>query len=44
MGSEHLFVSWLHSFKEQMMVALGSKGMVVFDDLSEEKLFFSLGD
>ena len=36
----HIFVSWLHPYKEQKLVIVGSKGMLVFDDLSEEKLFF----
>lgn len=36
----HVFVSWLHPFKEQKLVVVGSKGMVVFDDVSKEKLFF----
>lgn len=35
----HIFVSWLHPFKEQKLVVVGSKGMAVFDDVSEEKLF-----
>jgi len=35
----HIFVSWLHPFKEQKLVVVGSKAMVVFDDLTEEKLF-----
>ncbi|HOL23220.1 MAG TPA: Gfo/Idh/MocA family oxidoreductase [Candidatus Hydrothermia bacterium] len=35
----HIFVSWLHPFKEQKLVIVGSKNMAVFDDLSEEKLF-----
>jgi UDP-2-acetamido-3-amino-2,3-dideoxy-glucuronate N-acetyltransferase len=35
----HIFVSWLHPFKEQKLVVVGSKKMVVFDDLTEEKLF-----
>jgi UDP-2-acetamido-3-amino-2,3-dideoxy-glucuronate N-acetyltransferase len=35
----HVFVSWLHPFKEQKLVIVGSKGMVVFDDVSAEKLF-----
>ncbi|MGQ9623681.1 MAG: Gfo/Idh/MocA family oxidoreductase [Candidatus Caldatribacteriaceae bacterium] len=35
----HIFVSWLHPFKEQRLVVVGSKGMLVFDDMSEEKLF-----
>jgi UDP-2-acetamido-3-amino-2,3-dideoxy-glucuronate N-acetyltransferase len=35
----HIFVSWLHPFKEQKLVVVGSKAMVVFDDMSKEKLF-----
>jgi len=34
----HIFVSWLHPFKEQKLVVVGDKKMAVFDDLSEEKL------
>lgn len=29
----HVFVSWLHPFKEQRLVVVGSDAMVVFDDL-----------
>jgi len=35
----HVFVSWLHPYKEQKLVVVGSKAMVVFDDTSKEKLF-----
>jgi acetyltransferase-like isoleucine patch superfamily enzyme len=28
----HVFVSWLHPFKEQKLVVVGSDGMAVFDD------------
>lgn len=35
----HIFVSWLHPFKEQKLIVVGSKAMAVFDDLSREKLF-----
>ncbi len=28
----HIFVSWLHPFKEQKLVVVGDKKMVVFDD------------
>ena len=28
----HVFVSWLHPFKEQKLVVIGDKGMAVFDD------------
>lgn len=36
----HIFVSWLHPFKEQRFVVVGSEGMVVFDDVASEKLVF----
>ncbi len=37
----HIFVSWLHPFKEQRMVVIGDKGMYVFEDsLKNEKLKF----
>jgi len=38
--SAHVFVSWLHPFKEQKLVVIGDRKMVVFDDLAprEEKL------
>ncbi len=35
----HIFVSWLHPFKEQKLVVVGSKAMAVFDDVTKEKLF-----
>lgn len=35
----HIFVSWLHPFREQKLVVVGSKTMAVFDDLTQEKLF-----
>ena len=28
----HVFVSWLHPFKEQKLVVVGDRGMAVFDD------------
>ncbi|WP_421121307.1 Gfo/Idh/MocA family protein [Aquihabitans daechungensis] len=36
----HVFVSWLHPFKEQRLVVVGSEAMAVFDDLHDwpEKL------
>jgi UDP-2-acetamido-3-amino-2,3-dideoxy-glucuronate N-acetyltransferase len=34
----HIFVSWLHPFKEQKLVVVGDRKMVVFDDVSTEKL------
>ncbi len=33
----HIFVSWLHPFKEQRLVVVGSRGMLSFDDASEGK-------
>ena len=33
----HIFVSWLHPFKEQRLVVIGSKGMITFEDSSAEK-------
>lgn len=33
----HIFVSWLHPFKEQLLVVVGSKGMLSFDDSTVEK-------
>ena len=35
----HIFVSWLHPYKEQKLIVMGTKAMAVFDDLSLEKLF-----
>jgi UDP-2-acetamido-3-amino-2,3-dideoxy-glucuronate N-acetyltransferase len=35
----HIFVSWLHPFKDQKLVVVGDKKMTVFDDISKEKLF-----
>ncbi len=36
----HIFVSWLHPFKEQKLVVVGDKQMAVFDDVApwDEKL------
>ena len=33
----HIFVSWLHPFKEHRFVIVGSKGMVRFEDAGELK-------
>jgi len=35
----HIFVSWIHPYKEQKLIVVGSKAMAVFDDVSNEKLF-----
>jgi UDP-2-acetamido-3-amino-2,3-dideoxy-glucuronate N-acetyltransferase len=37
----HIFVSWLHPFKEQKLVVVGDRSMLVFDDTKNgEKLVF----
>ena len=33
----HIFVNWLHPFKEQKLVVVGSQGMAVFNDVEPEK-------
>jgi predicted dehydrogenase len=33
----HIFVSWLHPYKEQKLVVIGSAGMAVFDDTLDER-------
>ena len=33
----HIFVSWLHPFKEHRFVVIGSKGMLHFEDSKESK-------
>jgi UDP-2-acetamido-3-amino-2,3-dideoxy-glucuronate N-acetyltransferase len=36
----HIFVSWLHPYKEQKLVVIGDKKMMMFDDVNpKEKLF-----
>ena len=32
----HVFVSWLHPFKEQKLIVVGDRKMAVFDDLEEQ--------
>jgi UDP-2-acetamido-3-amino-2,3-dideoxy-glucuronate N-acetyltransferase len=32
----HIFVNWLHPFKEQKLVVIGSRKMAVFDDVAKE--------
>lgn len=34
----HIYVSWIHPYKEQRFVVVGSDAMVVFDDCAAEKL------
>ena len=33
----HIFVSWLHPFKEQKLTIVGGKKMMVFDDMEPER-------
>lgn len=33
----HIFVSWLHPFKEHRLVVIGSEAMITFDDSTEGK-------
>ncbi|MEA1934995.1 MAG: Gfo/Idh/MocA family oxidoreductase, partial [Thermodesulfobacteriota bacterium] len=33
----HIFVNWLHPFKEHRMVVVGSKGMLSYEDSSDDK-------
>ncbi len=33
----HIYVSWLHPFKEHRLVIIGSKGSIHFDDASDNK-------
>lgn len=41
----HIYVSWLHPFKEHRLIVIGSKGMLVYEDSSAEKnvLFYDSG-
>jgi len=36
----HVFVSWLHPFKEQRLVVIGSRQMAVFDDVAKKLLLY----
>ena len=33
----HIYVSWLHPFKEHRLIVIGSKGMISFEDSAEKK-------
>ncbi len=41
----HIFVSWLHPFKEHRLIVIGSQGMLSFEDSSEDKtlLYYEKG-
>jgi len=36
----HIHVSWLHPFKEQRLVVIGSQKMAVFDDVAKQLLLY----
>ena len=36
----HIFVSWLHPFKEQRLVVIGSRKMASFDDVAKRLLLY----
>lgn len=36
----HIFVSWLHPFKEQKLVVIGSEKMASYDDVSKELVLY----
>lgn len=36
-AAAHIFVSWLHPFKEQKLVVVGDRAMAVFDDTEPER-------
>ncbi|MBV7332010.1 Gfo/Idh/MocA family oxidoreductase [Chloroflexi bacterium TSY] len=36
----HIYVSWLHPFKEQRLVVVGSKKMASFDDVSKQLVLY----
>jgi len=36
----HIYVSWLHPFKEQRLVVIGSRRMASFDDVSKSLVLF----
>ena len=36
----HIFVSWLHPFKEQRLIVVGSEKMASFDDVSKELIIY----
>jgi predicted dehydrogenase len=38
----HIFVSWLHPFKEQKLVVIGSKRMASYDDVTKQLLLYDL--
>jgi UDP-2-acetamido-3-amino-2,3-dideoxy-glucuronate N-acetyltransferase len=39
----HIFVSWLHPYKEQKLVVVGDRRMAVFDDVEPERKLVLIG-
>lgn len=39
----HIFVSWLHPYKEQKLVVIGDKLMILFDDVNPKNKLFAYG-
>ena len=37
----HILTSWLHPFKEQRVVVVGSEGMLWFDDATDKQVYFA---
>lgn len=37
----HILTSWLHPFKEQRVVVVGSEGMLWFDDATDKQVYYS---
>jgi UDP-2-acetamido-3-amino-2,3-dideoxy-glucuronate N-acetyltransferase len=37
----HIFVSWLHPYKEQKLIIIGDKKMVMFDDVDKEHKLYA---
>ena len=37
----HILTSWLHPFKEQRVVVVGSKGMLWFDDATDKQVYYA---
>jgi len=37
----HIYVSWLHTFKEQRLVVIGSRKMASFDDVAKRLVLYN---
>ena len=38
----HIYVSWLHPFKEQRLVVIGSRKMASFDDVAKQLVLYRI--